>query len=128
MSEDLFDEVALRRALRLEPGERVRLDARALAAAAESAAQARLVRWILSGLAAALVVPALGIGRAALALAGDPSLASDPLALAGLAGGPLRDGLAVLAQPATALAIVAGLAIFTACERREGAHAHAARA
>ena len=127
MSDELFDELRLSRALRLEVGERVRLDARALAEAAAAAEQARLVRWILGTLALALVVPAATMARVALAVLGDPSLALDPVGLATVAAPPILDWLRALAQPATALAAVAGVAIYTALNGREQAHAHAPR-
>lgn len=127
MSDELFDELRLSRALRLDAGERVRIDARALAEAAAAAEQARLVRWILGALAAALVLPAVTIARVAVAVIGEPSLVADPLALAAFAAVPLIDWLRALAQPATALAVVAGVATYTAFTGREQAHAHATR-
>ncbi len=127
MNDELFDELRLSRALRLDPGEHVRLDVRALAEAASASEQARLVRWILCALALALTVPALTIARVAWAVVGDPSLASDPLALTSLALVPFIDWLRVLAQPATALAVVAGVAIYTVFIGREQAHGHATR-
>ena len=127
MNDELFDELRLSRALRLDAGERVRLDARALAEAAAAAEQARLVRWILGTLAVALVLPAVTVGRVALAILGDPSLALDPIALATVAAVPMLEWLRALAQPATALAAVAGVAIYTALNGREQAHAHASR-
>ena len=116
MSDELFDELQLSRALRLDAGERVRLDARALAEAAAVADQARLVRWILGALALALVPPALTVARVALAVVGEPSLASDPIALAAIAAVPMLEWLRALAQPATALAAVAGVAIYCGAE------------
>ncbi len=96
MSDRAEDEMMLRRALRLEPVERERLDARALA-------------------------------RIATALVADPSLLTKPIALAALVAGPLQLGLSILAQPATAVAVVAGVAIFTVFGGREQGHVHATR-
>lgn len=127
MTDDLFDELRLSRALRLDPGERVRLDAAALVEGAAAAEQARLVRWILGALALALALPAITFARLAQAVVGDPSLAADPVALAGLAAMPLLEWLRVLAQPATALAVVTAAAIFTVSERREPSHVHTTR-
>lgn len=127
MSSELFDELRLVRALRLDPAERVRLDARALAEAAAAAEQAQLVRWILGALGLALTLPAITLARLALAVVGDPSLANDPVALAGLAALPLLEWVRVLAQPATALAVVAAVAIYTVSEGRETIHAHTSR-
>lgn len=127
MSDELFDELRLVRALRLDPAERVRLDARALAEAAAAAEQARLVRWILATLGVAVALPALSVARVVAVVLGDPSLASDPFALAALALEPFLDWLRILAQPATALAVVAGVATYTALNGREQAHAHTSR-
>ncbi len=128
MTDELFDELRLSRALRPDPRERVRLDAAALADAAAGAEQVRLVRWILGLLALALSLPATTLAHVVQAVIDDPSLASDPFALAGIAAVPLLDPLRVLAQPATALAILAAVAIFTVSEGRERAYADATRA
>lgn len=127
MSAELFDELRLSRALHLDAGERIRIDARALAETAVAAEQAQLVRWILGTLALALALPGMAIARVAVAVVGEPSLAADPVALAAFAAVPLVDWLRALAQPATALAVVAGVATYTAFNRREQAHAHATR-
>jgi len=127
MSDELFDELRLSRALRLDVTERVRIDSRALAQAAAAAEQAQLVRWILGTLALVLVLPALTLARIALTVIGEPSLAADPVALAAVAAVPMLDWLRALAQPATALAAVAGVAIYTAFIGREQAHAHTSR-
>ena len=127
MSDELFDELRLSRALRLDLTERVRIDARTLAQAAAAAEQAQLVRWILGTLALALALPALTLARIAVTVIGEPSLAADPIALAGVAAVPMLDWLRALAQPATALAAVAGVAIYTAFIGREQAHAHTSR-
>ncbi len=127
MSDRAQDEMMLRRALQLEPVERERLDARALAAGAEAVEQEWLVRWILGALGVALVLPALALARIATALVADPSLLTKPIALAALVAGPLQLGLSILAQPATAVAVVAGVAIFTVFGGREQGHVHATR-
>lgn len=127
MTDELFDELRLVRALRLDSGERVRLDAAALAEGAAAAEQARLVRGILGALALALALPAITLARLAQAVLGDPSLATDPVALAGLAAMPVLEWLRVLAQPATALAVVAAVAIYTISEGREPIHVHTTR-
>jgi hypothetical protein len=109
------------------PGAEACIDARALAQAAAAAEQAQLVRWILGTLALALALPALTLARIAVTVIGEPSLAADPIALAGVAAVPMLDWLRALAQPATALAAVAGVAIYTAFIGREQAHAHTSR-
>lgn len=127
MSDRAKDEMMLRRALQLEPVERLRLDTRALAAGAEAVEQEWLVRWILGALGVALVLPALAVAQIATALVADPSLLTKPTALAALVAGPLQLGLSILAQPATAVAVVAGVAIFTVFGGREQVHVHATR-
>lgn len=127
MTDELLDELRLGRALRLDARERVRLDVRGLAETAAAAEQALLVRWILAGLALALVLPALAFASVATAIVGDPALVTEPLALVGLLAVPFGGGLADLAQPATAIAVVAGIVTFTVVERREYVHVHETR-
>ncbi|HET8567702.1 MAG TPA: hypothetical protein VFM93_01795 [Candidatus Limnocylindria bacterium] len=125
MSDELFDEGALRRALRLDADERVHLDVRALAAEGAAREHERVARLFLGGLALASVVPAIALVRLTAALVGDPALLGDPAALAAVAALPLAEGLVVLAQPATALATVAAVAILTLFQRRETVRATA---
>jgi hypothetical protein len=124
---DLFDEMRLRRALRLEAAELPpRIDVAAIAARAEASRPAFLAASLISTVVAGLAGAGL-VGLAAMALSAlAPTLASDLFAaglgtLARLAI-PASALLALAAQPTVPIAAIAALAVAIAYEyaqRRE---------
>ena len=120
--ERLFEEAVLRRALRLDPDEHPRLDPAALAATAADAEHARFARAALAAVALLAVLPVWTLARVLLALAMDPGALVDPDAAAAMAVVTSVHSLSLLAEPATALAIVTGAAVIALLERRERIH------
>ena len=125
--EDLFDEMRLRRALRLDAAELPsRIDVAAIAARARSDrptfALASLVSTVFAGAAAAGLVSLVAVALLAIA----PALASDLFAAAigtlARVAVPASDLLSVAAQPTIPVATIAALAVAIAYEyvqRRE---------
>lgn len=124
---DLFDEIRLRRALRLEAAELPpRLDVAAIAARAEAArpafAVASLMSTVVAGLAAAGLVALAAVALPAVAPAVASDLFADGIQTLARVAIPASALLSLAAQPTVPIATIAALAVAIAYElaqRRE---------
>ena len=124
---DLFDEIRLRRALRLEAAELPpRLDVAAIAARAEAArpafAAASLMSTVVAGLAAASLVALAAVALPAVAPAVASDLFADGIQTLARVAIPASALLSLAAQPTVPIATIAALAVAIAYElaqRRE---------
>jgi hypothetical protein len=124
---DLFDEIRLRRALRLEAAELPpRLDVAAIAARAEAArpafVAASLMSTVVAGLAAAGLVALAAVALPSLAPAVASDLFADGIQTVARLAIPASALLSLAAQPTIPIATIAALAVGIAYElaqRRE---------
>ncbi|MBI3522102.1 MAG: hypothetical protein HY071_03245 [Chloroflexi bacterium] len=124
---ELYEEGALRRALRLDPDERPRIDVAAFVRMAEAADQQRTARVVLAVTAALGALPVVAVVQLLATILSEPSLASDPAGILALALIPVAQGLSLLTQPGPAVAALSAVAILFLFERKERHHvSHAA--
>ena len=124
---DLFDEIRLRRALRLEATELPpRLDVAAIAARAEAArpafAAASLMSTVVAGLAAASLVALAAVALPAVAPAVASDLFADGIQTLARVAIPASALLSLAAQPTVPIATIAALAVaivYELAQRRE---------